>query len=502
MLDIGLFNFTKMNLSKVILPVAAILCSVNMSAKFVTPGNGMEYTMKSLALIPESGVRSVEGNATYLLSDTIEFSQNDRFALLGGETVTLSQGAAIFINGNADLAPDSRVSFQTESSLVVPGHFTVCTTAVIGKIENIDFNSMPVSYFPAKPVTVRSCSWNKCMEDALCFRSPTDGIIVDGCSFTNLAKSAVRNPSGRGPSGNIVITNNEITIRNCILRGIGQKQKNSLPAFDITSGGKWKVTITDNVIDGSKFPTGGIRVINFMTHEGKNEVEIARNEVSNCVYGIFVAKDVEAKIYDNIVGDNRYGDMKMNAPGFAGFGICIGDNRALGVSGRNGAWISGNTVTGHLWGITTNGKKCVANAGNISVDKNSSEYNPGKNIIYGNGCVETPDGWMYYPGKPVGFFNDTPNTIMAQYNQWGNKSMTPQQVADVIMDKNKNDILGEVLFTPYWDYDAGIENMENDKDSIAVEWYTLQGIRLDRIPSRGIFIERYSNGKSRIRMIR
>lgn len=473
---------------------------------YSTPGKGDTYTLSTLSEITGSGISLDQETGRYILSDTLEIGVNDTFVLQGGEKVEFMNKVTLFISGNAIMAPDTRSSFYTDNNLVIPGYIWINASATVGKIENIDFNSIPVQYFPPKPVSVRNCTWNKCHKDAICFRSSTDGIYVENCDFTNLAKAAIRNPASGNPStGSFVIVNNEITIKHCTLRNIGLQQTNFLPAIDILSGGKWKVTICDNIIDGGQFQTGGIRVINFMTKDGSNEVEIARNEVKNCVYGIFVAKDVEARIFDNTVTDNRYGNMDLNSPGFGGFGICVGDNRAYGVEGRNGAWISGNIITGHLWGITTNGKNCMANAGNVTVDPDSYEYNPGKNIIYNNGCVTTPEGYLYHPGNPIGFYNGSPNDMTAQYNQWGLKTMTEEEVAAVIIDKADEDARGRVSFMPFWNGDPGsVTEIETDdsrnSDENETMWFSLTGIRLKERPSSGLYIERDSRGKSVLRM--
>lgn len=467
---------------------------------YITPGEGTTYTMKSLSTIHESGI--IEDSGIYTVRDTIEIAENDVLMLQGGEKIEFQDNSTIFISGKGEMAPKEKVVFFTGSKLVTPGYVWIKATGIVDKIENIDFNAIPVIYFPAKPVTVRCCSWDGCIRDAICFRSSTEGVYVEDCEFNNLAKSAIRNPAGMDTStGALVKTNNEITIKGCRLKNIGLQQVNFLPAIDIMSGGQWKVTIIDNTLDGGGFPTGGIRVLNFMTYEGDNEVEIARNEVKNCTYGIFVAKDVEAVICDNVIVDNRCGDMKMNTPGFGGFGICVGDNKAFGVEGRNGAKISGNTITGHLWGITTNGKKCMCNAGNVSVDETSYQYNPGKNIIYDNGCIEADGGYIYHPGHPIGFYNDSANEMWAQYNKWGKKEMTEEEVAAVIVDKADLDLRGTVNFMPLWNGEPdGVAIYENSERKSVVSYYSITGIRLRERPSSGLYIERDSCGKSILRM--
>jgi hypothetical protein len=80
----------------------------------------------------------------------------------------------------------------------------------------------------------------------------------------------------------------------------------------------------------------------------------------------------------------------------------------------------------------------TANIGNISVPENDPEYNIGKNIFFNNGN----EGELY------DLYNNNPNDIMAQNNNWGVPEQTEELIRTVIRDKFNNPNYGTVTYMP------------------------------------------------------
>jgi hypothetical protein len=100
----------------------------------------------------------------------------------------------------------------------------------------------------------------------------------------------------------------------------------------------------------------------------------------------------------------------------------------------NKAFVSGNTITNNLWGITIQ-MSALPNIGQVENDS----INPGMNRIYDNGNS----------GLVFALYNNTPNQIMAENNFWG--SDDPDSVEMFIFHQNDSASLGFVDFMPLYE---------------------------------------------------
>src|SRR5690606_23933618 len=137
-------------------------------------------------------------------------------------------------------------------------------------------------------------------------------------------------------------------------------------------------------------------------------------------YGITVTgSNVRALITNNIITDNN----TQGNPNLGGSGI----NLNGGVT--NVSIVSGNRITGHLWGITLQ-NAVMTNLG----DTAAASFNPGGNSFAGNG-----NGGVVYA-----LYNNTPNAVPAMNNCWDyvNPMTDPDSIATVIVDASDINTLG------------------------------------------------------------
>lgn len=100
--------------------------------------------------------------------------------------------------------------------------------------------------------------------------------------------------------------------------------------------------------------------------------------------------------------------------------------------------ITGNIISGNLWGVSLVGSQLggpVCNLGNL---KPGDEYNIGWNKFSNNGHNDTL----------CDFYNNTSNDIMAQNNIWNVEQQTKANIENVIFHNVDDENLGTVTFMP------------------------------------------------------
>jgi parallel beta-helix repeat protein len=109
----------------------------------------------------------------------------------------------------------------------------------------------------------------------------------------------------------------------------------------------------------------------------------------------------------------------------------------------NQSLVSGNKISGNLWGITIQGT-AKPNFGEIE-----NEFSPGLNQFFDNGNN----------GEVFDFYNNTPDDILAQNNYWG--TMDPEVVESHIFHQPDDPGLGLVDYLPLYDIYTGITEKNN-----------------------------------------
>lgn len=101
----------------------------------------------------------------------------------------------------------------------------------------------------------------------------------------------------------------------------------------------------------------------------------------------------------------------------------------------NISMVSGNEISGNLWGVTVQ-NQARPNMGQVDPDT----LNPGKNLFFDNGN----NGVIY------ALYNNTPNPLFAENNYWG--TIDPDTVEAYIFHQPDNPALGLVDYLPIKDY--------------------------------------------------
>jgi len=174
---------------------------------------------------------------------------------------------------------------------------------------------------------------------------------------------------------------------------------------------------------------GGIAITNLVGGEQKCRIE--NNGIIQNRYGITqYGNDIGSIIRNNVIEDN---DIQGD-PMLGGSGLNFYGNQS------NQAIVSGNKITGNLWGITTQ-IEAKPNFGEME-----NGINPGQNQIYENGHNDTI----------FDFYNNTPNDIMAENNYWG--TMDTDSVEMHIFHQPDDPTLGFVDYLPLFDIYTGLNN--------------------------------------------
>jgi len=405
-----------------LLSIAMMTCFTAVhAADYVTAGNGTTYTLESLSAIPESGVSKAEN--IYTMANNVTITAGDKFEITGGVTVKMGDLLTLRIEGDANLAAESRTLFTRNTETDNPKGVYIASSLTSNKVQNIDFEYAGLKNFSDKGLDIDNCTFrlnNGKMTASGALSIGTDGacFTVTNCTFENNSVPAI------GGGANFT---NGITIDNC--RFVDNNNKNAnKPQVNLTVGGNNPVIIKNSTFVGAqRTKVGAIAVSNMMSLQGEHIVVIENNDIRGHRYGITTTGPLNATIKDNKIIDNKYETNAMNG----GSGISVYDS-----TGQQTAVISGNRIEDNLWGIT------VIGGGNVNVgkteDKDAADYNPGGNIFKNNGN----NGQLY------DLYNNTKLTVYAQGNQWNVDEQTAENIETVIFHKADDSNKGEVIYMP------------------------------------------------------
>jgi parallel beta-helix repeat protein len=226
--------------------------------------------------------------------------------------------------------------------------------------------------------------------------------------------SAANSGSSPTVTGNIVYHNNTAN--------------ENMPQLNFgTTSESAELQIIDNVIEGFYDNVGGIAVSTLAG--GSVLCKIQGNIISNSRYGIAVyGNNISSEIRDNIISDNNI----QNDPMLGGSGINFwGDTTNISL-------VTGNEISGNLWGVTIQ-NKARPNLGQLGEDT----VNIGNNLIYDNGN----EGIIY------ALYNNTPEDIFAENNYWGTFDLDTVEI--YIFHQPDDQSLGFVDYLPIKDYLTG-----------------------------------------------
>ncbi len=194
------------------------------------------------------------------------------------------------------------------------------------------------------------------------------------------------------------------------------------PQINLGSSGSDSIRIINNTIIGNRdnINSGGIAITTLAG--GQITALIQRNIIRDNRYGITAyGSNIASVIVGNEIADNNTEGLPM----MGGSGINFYG------SASNVSLVSGNVITGNLWGVTIQ-NSALPNFGQLE----GEPYNVGANTLMNNG-----NG-----GEVYDLYNNTPNTIMAQNNYWGTNE--PDSVEMHIFHQPDDPSLGLIEFLP------------------------------------------------------
>ena len=179
-------------------------------------------------------------------------------------------------------------------------------------------------------------------------------------------------------------------------------------------------------------------------------VIVEDNFIENNRYGYAaIGSNIHSKIFNNHLIDNNI----QGVPNLGGSGLNFNGGAT------NTAIVSGNIISGNLWGVTIQGQ-AMPNLGDVN-----SPASPGGNHLFDNGNT----------GQLYALYNNTPQNQMAQNNYWGFTSI--DSVEMVIFHQPDDPSLGFVNYIPILNPilagDANCDGTVNVVDIITIANYIM-----------------------------
>lgn len=461
-----------------------ITCDLNGSAEnireyngydgdYVSPGLGGVYGLKELSKMFGSGIEN-NGDMKFNLTKKVIISDNDKFILEDNAEVTVQDRAIMEFHGDAQLTPEHKASFKIvgQENGEWSGLDFKCENNPVS-VKNIDFEGLVLKCSSKNGFEMENCSVIKAPDCKLSKHAAinitfAEQVTISNCTFKDNQGSAMATGANSMTA---------VTVDGCTLENNSTTNHNH-PQINLSVAEDKPIIVTNNVVIGNPEHTmvGGISVSNMLGVKGENNVIISGNTVTDNRYGITVLGNLHAVIKDNILKDNNHDPNPMNG----GSGISLYDTNKKGP--KLTAHIEGNSIEGHLWGITVIGCKEV-NVGKLCVEEDAEDYNRGGNVFKNNGNS----------GQLYDLYNNSTSEVYAQGNIWNVEEQTKEAIEEVIFHKNDDPNLGEVF---YWYEDmSGIEDVvcedytEDDIESI----YNASGVKLNNF-TNGMNIIRLKDG--------
>jgi len=394
-------------MKKITFSLLIIFTTLCAFGQWVSPGNGICYTLDSLSIIapeavssPQSGMFHINQNLTFSVGDTLKLDASV-------QRVTVSDGVTIVVEGaffadrrqnRIPFAGDStgtqffKLQLEDASTANLSGiHFQYGQQILLSTNSSALFDSCEFSGFSNAVINFMNCD-----------------PIIQNSYFHHNAKAAITsavNMNGSPKILNNVFYNNDLSNAN-------------VPQINLGPGSTDTIVISGNVIEGvAQSMSGGIGIMNMGNTQ--TNLNITGNEITHNRYGYTQnGINIYANIQDNLIYDNI---LETN-PNNGGSGISIyGSNTTCQAKIRN------NIIYGNLWGITA--------IYNHNIDMGTAS-DPGGNVLYNNGNSDVE----------YELYNNSSCNMSAVGNYWGNNEVSHAE--DVIFHQPDNSSYGMVTFEP------------------------------------------------------
>lgn len=399
------------------------VCEVQVVEEYATGGDGRTYTFEALSNIPSSDVTVEDG--AYIVNTDFVLTEGDILKVENNDLIKLHDKINITIEGVANFAPSDTATITRYDDTAEPKSIYFTGETSKGTFKNITLIDVPIRHFGHQPTSFDNCTFKdiQSRNSAITVGSTAQTTITN-CQFLNNGYPAISHDAKTGSPihfENNYLYKNSSTARN-------------RPQINIGPGGdNGQVKLIGNTVIGPGEITtcGGIAVSNLLGVPGANKVIIENNHVSDCRYGITTVGMMDVEFINNTLVDNKYDSNPMSG----GSGISL-SSQADGQKVK----LTGNTITGHHWGITIIGNVARGtgpdvNLGNLT---EGGDYNPGLNTFKDNGNS----------GQLYDLFNNTSKEVYAQGNTWNVAVQDEESIEGVITHKADDPNLGLVIFMP------------------------------------------------------
>ncbi|MCL2289898.1 MAG: T9SS type A sorting domain-containing protein [Bacteroidetes bacterium] len=411
-----------------IILITGILNAQKEVSPYVTPNTGKAYTFEDF-VIHSSGAVIKEGEV-YVMKENVTISEFDSLIVTDDITVKIFEDKVLTINSAYwKITPPTQAIFTNYAT------GTYYATIYVEENSFVRLHKTTFTYGSGMRIIDSDFEMDSCTMSNHNFSSTASGaiattrgkVIVKNSTFKNNMRSAFNSAANIGCT---------FEITNCYLENNVMENSNR-PQISIGPCREGEVTkIINNAIIGNRELTmvGGISTSSLLAIPASYLIE--DNTVKDNRYGITLTG---MNIAGTIKGNRLTNNNTQNNPNLGGSGINI-----TAPAGNVHVIITENTISGNLWGITLVGNTSdfstgpTANVGNISVPENDPEYNIGKNIFFDNGNN----------GELFDLYNNNPNNVMAQNNNWGVSEQTEELIRTVIRDKTNDSRYGTVTFMP------------------------------------------------------
>ncbi|MFI3299722.1 MAG: right-handed parallel beta-helix repeat-containing protein [Rikenellaceae bacterium] len=394
---------------------------------FTTDSIERVYTFKDLSEIAVSGV---EANGTvYTVNSEFILEDNDVLSLGDATVVKFGEGVELTIGGTFDfVAGSAGVTFEPIDANTQPAGFYISSElgGGGGEVSNVTFDNVRFRYYGTDDLTFTGCTFQNIQDDSAFSLGGSGLITFEECNFIENGFPAVS--CAANYTSNLIFRNNYLD------NNSSSEDCSNKPQLNLTVPGDGTLEIVGNTIIGPGDYTtcGGLAFSNFYSLTGDSEILVEGNTIKDCRYGLTTYGLMKVRIVDNVIQDNKWDESAMSG----GSGMSLVD-----YYGTQSCYLSGNTITGNLWGITiigyaANGTGPVINLGTL--DESSEDYNPGGNVFSDNG-----NGGVLYD-----LYNNSPIGCYAQGNTWGVDEQTEDNIECVIFHKADYSTLGEVVYMP------------------------------------------------------
>ena len=412
--------------------------SMSLHAQWVSPGEGIIYTLPDLVAASE-GVVTNDGTV-FTIHQDLTISAGDVLLIDNQVSRIDAPGVLITINGSFNCShTGDRVKLYGTETQQFKLRFENATNCLIRKMylsdgagiqvveSDITFDDVKFVYFTTDychaAIDIFNCD-----------------PIINNCFFMLNKGAAISSPANGQSSPQITGCELDANVDGF-----------NVPQINLGPGGDDTIRIVGNNIHGTwaTFHTGGISVADLMG-VGDTKVLLKDNTIKDGRYGYNQqGQTISSVITDNRFINNNHEDNPMNG----GSGISI-----YGTSTNNKAILRDNVITGNLWGIT------AIYLHDIDL---GTEDDWGHNEIYNNG-----NGGVTYD-----LYNNGSCDIMAVGNDWG--TTQEGEVEDHIFHQVDDPSLGLVTFIPFVGYDQLEEITDNEIDLTKAEIYTITGQRVE-----------------------